>query len=181
MAAEKMSAFTTGDYDPTTDVLVAIRSGNLNRNLTMPAPARQASTKTNSTNVLSPITDLTVNVVAGKYVGELVLFARNSTAAEGIQITFDGGNATLTNFIAGFSATPPGSGLVLGTVTTADPATPLTVTTATTVTAVYRIPFSFVCSVAGTLIPQIAENSAHTSGTVTAGAGGILLIDRSLN
>lgn len=142
------------------------------------ARARNTADVPNATNTMANLTDLSRTLIAGrKYTGRLVLFANNSTAAEGLQIDFNGGGATMTSFEAGFAATPPGSGLVLGTLTTTGIATALTVTTATTGDACYTIEFTLVCNAAGTFIPRFAENSAHTSGTATVRLGSNIWIE----
>jgi hypothetical protein len=143
--------------------------------------ARLTANATNATAVMANLADLTVTLKAGrKYTGKLVLFAKNSTAAEGLQIDFNGGTATMTSFEAGFAATPPGAGLALGTLTSTALATALTVTTATTADAVYTVEFTLVCNAAGTLVPRFAEVS-HTTGTATAELGSYLFIEDSPN
>ncbi len=143
---------------------------------------RMATSPTNATNTLAPLTALTVTLKAGrKYVGELVLFANNSTAAEGLQFSFDGGAATITSFEAAFAALPPGASLALGTLSTTALATPLTATTATTADACYTIKFGLVCNAAGTFIPQFAENSTHSAGTATVKLNSYMIIRDSAN
>jgi len=107
-----------------------------------------------------------------------MLPANNSVAAEGLQIDFNGGTATMTSVEFGFSATPPGA--TLGTVDSTALATPLTVTVATTGNVWYMIPFSCVCNAAGTLIPRFAS-LAPVTGTVTIGAAGYFLLNDMAN
>lgn len=146
-----------------------------------PGRARVTANVTNATATMASLTDLSITLVAGrKYFGKLVIFANNSTAAEGLQFDFNGSTATMTSFEAGFSSTPPGSGLVLGTLTTTALGTALTATTATTADAIYTIEFSLVCNAAGTLIPRFAEVT-HTSGTATVKLGSYLFIEDSPN
>ncbi len=129
--------------------------------------ARMTAPITSVAATFTALTDLTLTLIAGrKYIGQLVLFAKNSTAAEGLQFNLNGGGATMTSIIYGFSATPPGASLALGVLTSTALATALTVTTATTADAVYVIPVALVCANAGTIIPQLAEVS-HSAGTAT--------------
>lgn len=133
--------------------------------------ARLTANATNATATMSNLTDLSMTLIAGrKYTGRLVVFANNSTAAEGLQFDFNGGSATFTSIEFGFAATPPGSGLTLGTLTSTAAGTAVTATTATTADAVYTIEFTCVCNAAGTIIPRFAEVS-HTSGTATVKLG----------
>lgn len=143
-----------------------------------PGVARTTTAPTNATNTMSNLSDLTVTLIAGrKYIGMLVIYAKNSAAGEGLQFDFNGGGASMTSFTAGFAATPPGASLALGTLTTTAIGTALTVTTATTADAVYTIPFTLVCNAGGTLIPRFAENSAHTSGTATVEIGSYIFVE----
>ncbi len=129
--------------------------------------ARVTTPVTRALATFTSITDLSLTLIAGrKYIGQLVLFAKNSVAAEGLQFDLNGGGATMTSIIYGFSATPPGASLALGVLTSTALATALTVTTATTADAVYVIPVALVCNVAGTIIPRLAE-ATSTSGTAT--------------
>src|SRR5262249_3681359 len=98
-----------------------------------------ASNVTNATTTFANLTDLTVNLQAGKkYTGTLVIYATDSTAADGLKLDFNGGSATMTTFEAGFASVPPGAP-TLGTITTTALGTALTVSTATTADAVYTI------------------------------------------
>jgi hypothetical protein len=130
-----------------------------------PGRKRVTTSVTNSTNSLGNILDLTISVLAGhKYSFKLVLFAQNSTAAEGLQFDLNGGTATMTSIEFGLSQ-PAGSSLVLGTVVSTSLGTDLTITTATTSDTMYTICGEFVVNAAGTIIPRFAENSTHISGT----------------
>lgn len=143
--------------------------------------SRMTTSPTNATAAMSNLTDLSQTLIAGrKYTGRLVIFAKNSTAAEGLQFDFNGGAATMTSVEFGFAATPPGSGLSLGTLTSTAIATPLTATTATTADAVYTIQFGCVCNVGGTIIPRFAEVS-HTNGTATVELNSFFHLDDSAN
>lgn len=148
--------------------------------------ARLTSSPTNATATFSSLTDLTLpqgggNLAAArKYSGTLIIWANNSTAAEGLQFDFNGGTATWTSFQAGFASTPPGASLALGTLNTTSISTPLTVTTATTANALYTITFCGVVNGAGTLIPRFAEVS-HTSGTAQAAVNSFIWAEDSPN
>jgi hypothetical protein len=145
------------------------------------ARARLTANVTNATASMANLSDLSLTLIAGrKYTGRLILFAKNSTAAEGLQFDFNGGTATMTSFQTGFAATPPGSGLVLGTLTTTALGTALTATTATTADAVYTIEISMVVNAGGTFIPRFAEVS-HTNGTATVELGSYLWMEDSPN
>jgi hypothetical protein len=106
----------------------------------------------------------------------VILFAKNSTAAEGLQFDFNGGSATMTSFVAGFVAVPPGSGLVLGVVVVTALGTALTDNTASTGDSMYTIEFSMVVNAGGTFIPRFAEVS-HTSGTAQVDTGSNIWIE----
>jgi len=143
--------------------------------------ARVTSDVTNATGTMANLSDLTLTLGAStKYVGRLVLFANNSTPAEGLQFDFNGGTATVTSIEFGFIATPPGSGLALGTLTSTAIGTPLTATTATTADAVYVIEIGIAVNAAGTFIPRVAEVS-HNSGTATVRKQSYLWLQQSSN
>jgi hypothetical protein len=136
---------------------------------------RVASNVTNATATMSNITDLTINVQAGrKYSGTFAFIANNSTAAEGVQFDFNGGSATVTSIQFMFESTPPG--VTLGTVNSAAIGTAITATTVTTTDRAYKVYFDVVVNAGGTLIPRVAEVS-HTSGTVTVKAGSTSLLN----
>lgn len=138
--------------------------------------ARLTANATNATATLSNLTDLSLTVVAGrKYAGYLTVIAKNSTAAEGLVFDAQGGSATWTSFEWGFTATPPGSGLVLGAVTGGF-VNSISVSTATTADAIYTIYITGVCNAGGTFIPRFSEGS-HTSGTATVVLGSSLWLE----
>ncbi len=142
--------------------------------------ARLTAPITNNTNSMSSgnLVDLAITLIAGrKYFGKVVLFAKNSTAAEGLAFDLNGGGAAASSIFFGFGATPPGSGIVIGTWTSAAMGGSLTVTTATAVETCYTIEFELACSVDGTLIPRFSENSPHTSGTAQVTSGYITAED----
>jgi hypothetical protein len=137
---------------------------------------RLTSDVTNATAAFANLTGLTITGLAAgrKYFGRLVLKCNNSVAAEGIQLDFNGGTATMTSFWA-VASVSAGGATVLGTVISTSLAGVLNLTTITGETLIV-IDFSFVVnSVAGgtTIIPRFAENSS-TTGTVTAELGSFI-------
>jgi hypothetical protein len=140
-----------------------------------PGAARITTPVTNATATMSSLTDLTLTLVAGrKYFGELVLFAHNSTAAEGLQFDLNGGSATMTSIEFGFAGAAVGAtgGVVVSTAL----GTALTDTVVSTTDVCYVIPMSLVVNAAGTIIPRFAEVS-HTTGTATINNGFFRLFD----
>lgn len=126
---------------------------------------RMTADLTNATATMANLTDLSRTLIAGrKYIGELTVFASDSTAVEGLKIDFDGGNATATSFVAGISGTPLGATIGVGYSTAI--ATDLTATTATTADIAYNIPFTIEVNAGGTFIPRFAQVS-HATGTAT--------------
>lgn len=144
--------------------------------------ARLTANATNATATMANLTDLTIPQGGGnlattrKVTGVYYLIAKNSTAVEGLRIDFNGGSATWSSVEFGFTATPPGAGLALGTLTSTAIGTPITATTATTADAIYTVYFSGVVNGAGTLIPRFAEVS-HTAGTATVVLGSSAWVD----
>lgn len=128
---------------------------------------------------MANITGLTATLIAGrKYIGQLVVFASDSVALEGLQIDFDGGTATATSFVAGMIGTPIGA--TVGVAYSTALATDLTVTTATVADIGYLIAFEIVVNAAGTFIPRFSQVS-HTAGTVTLRLGSYMRITDSPN
>lgn len=129
---------------------------------------------TNATATMANITGLSATLIAGrKYCGELVIFADDGTAVDGLQFDFDGGAATATSFVAGIAGTPIGA--TAGVVYSTALATDLTITTATTGTIAYIIKFSIVVNAAGTFIPRFSQ-VAHTTGTATIRLGSYMTL-----
>lgn len=129
------------------------------------------------TNTLTSIVDLIVPLNAGKYAGRLDIWVQNSTAAEGVQFDFGGGSAIITNFLAGAGIFASGSPTFtqVNTISFAIG----TVLNWSTITGYVNIVFDFslTCATNGTFAFRIAENSPHTSGTVTVKAGANIRID----
>ncbi len=118
-------------------------------------------------NATLGVTLLSFTVKAGRsYRMEGILQVSNTTAAEGVQIAFDGGTATATTFF--MSASAVGS-VVAGTVVSTTLAGTITYTTVTGTDYVILRGFLKV-NAAGTLIMRAAEATTAT-GTLTIGAG----------
>jgi hypothetical protein len=118
---------------------------------------------------------LTSTVASGrKYIGRVTIKGVNSTAADGIQIDFNGGTATMTSFWAGAGILASGGTDVVGTNISTSLAGAITFTTFTG-ESVIVVEVSFVCNAGGTLIPRFAEVS-HTTGTATARIGSFMLL-----
>jgi hypothetical protein len=124
---------------------------------------------TNATATMANITGLSATLIAGrKYCGRVVLFASDSTAADGLQFDFDGGTVTATSFVAGIAGTPIGA--TTGVVYSTALATDLTNTVVSTGDVCYVIEFEIVVNAAGTFIPRFSQ-VAHTTGTATVRLG----------
>jgi hypothetical protein len=141
--------------------------------------ARVTGAATNATATKANLTDLTVTVLSGrKYTGRLVLFVKNSTQAEGLQIDFGGGACTFTSAQFGIASAP---GATVGTATSTAATTAVTLTDmGGTADVVVTVEFEAVINAGGTLIPRVAEVS-HTSGTVTVEIGSYLRLEDSPN
>lgn len=128
------------------------------------ARSRVNADVTNATATMAAITGLTSTLLAGrKYTGEMVLFASDDVAADGLTLDFDGGTATMTSFAA--------QGTITDTVSTRNLARTAALATdlvdaTTTGSAVVTIKLGFVVNAAGTFIPRFAQ-TAHTTGTAT--------------
>jgi len=144
------------------------------------APTRLTASVTNATATMANLADLTQTLGAGlKYTGRLVIKCNNSTAAEGIQVDFNGGTATMTSFFAtAFVAVSSGTDTA-GTVISTSLAGVINWTTITGETVI-EILISFVVNATGTFIPRAAENS-HATGTLTAELGSYLTLQESAN
>lgn len=134
---------------------------------------------TNATATMSNITGLSVTLIAGrKYVGQMIVYASNSQASEGLQFDFNGGTVTATSFVAGVVGTPVGA--TIGTAYVTALATALTVTTATTGDIAYLVTFEIVVNAGGTFIVRFAEVS-HLVGTATVRLGSYMMLNDSPN
>lgn len=131
---------------------------------------RVSANVNNATATMANISDLTNNVVAGRfYTGHFVFKCVDSTAAEGIAFDFDGGTCTMTNFAASAEVITGGAVVAANTVSGAL-ATDFNWTTITGETWI-RIAVSFTVNAAGTFIPRFCQGTAHTSGTATVNLG----------
>lgn len=127
---------------------------------------------TNATNTFSNLSDLSVNVVAGqKYRGRIDLWCENSTAAEGIKFDCNGGTATMTDFRSAAGVFATGSASYTQGTTLGAALTDVLNWTLLTGGVNIVIIFELTCNASGTFLPRVAENSAHTSGTVTVRKG----------
>jgi hypothetical protein len=107
-----------------------------------------------------------------------VLFALDSTGADGLKFDFNGGNATMTSFQATAEETPVGA--TLGTTNSTSLAGVINDTVVSTGDAVYAFAVTLVCNAGGTIIPRFAQNS-HTTGTATVRLGSYFLLEDSPN
>lgn len=130
---------------------------------------------TNATTTFSS-TNLSVTLVSGRtYSFDLSIYVTESTAVDGWKIDFNGGSATITNFVANcFSTNETGGSVALGAATTAALATVINATTTVT-TGVQLIEChgTVVPSSSSTFIVRGAQN-AHSTGTVTFKRGSSL-------
>lgn len=141
--------------------------------------ARVTSNVTNATVTMANLTDLTLNVAAGrKYVGRVVFIAKDSTGADGLAFDFDGSTATMTSFSAIAEEAPIGA--TLGVTNSTALATDLTNTVVATTDVIYAYSLSFVVNAAGTFVPRFAQ-VAHTAGTATVELGSYIRLDDSQN
>lgn len=142
---------------------------------------RMTTAPTNATTNLANgvLTDLSQPLLAGrKYTGALVLFAKDSTAADGLAVDFNGGSATVTSVLFGIGGAP---GATVGTATSAALGTAVTLTSmGVTGDIVVTIPVEVVCNAAGTFIPRFAQ-AAHSTGTATVEIGSYLTLNDSTN
>jgi hypothetical protein len=108
----------------------------------------------------------------------LELFLQNSTAGEGVQIDFNGGSATVTNFVANGAITNAvGSNLTMAAATSAALATVMNIAALTnSSTHLLSVSGSFEPSGNGTFIVRAAENT-HSTGTLTILRGSFLWIE----
>ncbi len=144
------------------------------------ARARNTADVTNATATMSNLSDLSITLISGrKYTGRMVLKCNNSVAADGIQIDFNGGTATMTSFWAGAGVLASGGTDTIGTNTSTSLAGVINFTVLTGET-VLVVEYSGVCNAGGTFIPRFAEN-AHTTGTATVELGSYLFIEDSPN
>ncbi len=127
---------------------------------------------TNYTNATAGFTNtaLSRTLVAGKtYSFTVQLFCSNSTAAEGIQVDFNGGNATATTFVAGSNTT------LINSVTSTLAGTFSNATL--TGTNLVTIKGTIIVNAGGTFIVRAAEVS-HATGTLTIQTGSSLVLTR---
>ncbi len=142
--------------------------------------ARLTADVTESAASLTNLTDLSITLIAGrKYTGRLVLFCNESAAADGLQLDFNGGAATMTSFRAMAGVPASGGAVVSGVNVSTALATALTFTTFTGECCVV-VEFGLVCNAAGTFIPRFSQ-VVHNTGTATARANSSLFVEDSPN
>lgn len=135
---------------------------------------------TNATATFANLSDLSITLIAGrKYTGRLVLKCNNSTAAEGIQLDFNGGGATMTSFWAAAGVLASGGTDTVGTNISTSLSGVINYTLLTGETVIV-VEVSMVVNAGGTFIPRVAEDS-HTVGTLTVELGSYLHLDNSNN
>ena len=131
---------------------------------------RVTSQQTNSSTTPQSLSNLSVSVGpdGGSFVGRLVLFVNNSTAASGIKINLNGGSGLSFNYVEfGIVAAPVGA--TVGTVTSTAVGTSVTVTAfaaTTDVCIVVECTFQVQSGGGGTIVPQFADNSGLGTATV---------------
>jgi hypothetical protein len=125
--------------------------------------ADQTSTSTSFAN----LTGCSPTIYSGhKYMGQIVLFVSDSTAADGVKVDLNGGTATATNIRAHVEGLD--SALTINTqITSLSTAVTAATFTGSGVVVIY---FTIEPSADGTFIPRIAQN-AHTVGTLTVARG----------
>jgi hypothetical protein len=166
-----------GNFSGTLTTAAITASGLITANgwIVDPGALRVTADVTNATATMTNLTDLTATLIAGrKYIGQLVIFASDSVAVDGLAIDFDGGTVTATSFVAGIAGTPIGA--TTGTIYSTALATDLTITTATTGDIAYIITFEIVVNAAGTFRPRFSQ-VAHTTGTATVRLGSWMRIN----
>lgn len=132
----------------------------------------------NFTNANATLTNtaLSITVIAGrKYAFEASLFPSDGTAADGVQIDFNGGTATVTNFIAHCVLVPStGVPTTMANATTAALATVINASALTnTSNHLLNCRGGFEPLAAGTFIIRAAENT-DGAGTLTVARGSSL-------
>ena len=123
-------------------------------------------------------TALSVSTVSGrKYNFNVSLFFSDSTAADGAQFDFNGGNSTSTNFRAHCTAANnAGAALVLTNAATTALTTAIQTALALTTQSWLHCAGSFEPSSTGTFTMRAAQ-TAHTTGTLTINRGSYLWVE----
>lgn len=130
---------------------------------------------TNATATFAAVTGITSSVTSGrKYAGRLTLKVVDSTAADGIQIDFNGGAATFSAFWAACHQDVGGT-VVIGTAISTSLAGVINFTTITGETII-NCDISGVASSTNTFIPRQAQNT-HSTGTLTTRIGSYMLLE----
>ena len=142
---------------------------------------RMVTSPTNGTVNFANLADLTVTLEAARnYTGRMVIYASDSTAADGIKFDFNGGTATMTSFEA-YAMTSASTPPTIGALESTSLAGVINWTsTGITGNVLYVFEISMVVNAAGTFIPRFAQD-AHTVGTATVLLGSFLHLDDSAN
>ena len=139
--------------------------------------AALAANYTNATATLSA-TNLSYTVISGRHYNfDVEIHFTQSTAAEGVQIAFDGGSAAATDFIADCNITNTGGAIAMTNSFSTALATVINAgTTVVTTQSGLHCHGMFTPSGAGTFILRAAESGAHVSGTLTFLKGSSLVM-----
>jgi hypothetical protein len=139
--------------------------------------ASLAANYTNATATLSA-TNLSYTVISGRHYNfDVEIHFTQSTAAEGVQIAFDGGSAAATDFIADCNITNTGGAIAMTNSFSTALATVINAgTTVVTTQSGLHCHGMFTPSGAGTFILRAAESGAHVSGTLTFLKGSSLVM-----
>ncbi len=126
---------------------------------------------TNITTAFASLTDLTINLIAGrKYTGFVRLPINNALAADGFKLDLNGGSATMTSIEFGWSEA---LGATVGVRTSTALATAITLTVLPDTNDLWvTVPVTLVCNAAGTIIPRQAKNADAAGATLTLRTGG---------
>jgi hypothetical protein len=129
--------------------------------------ASLAANYTNATATLSA-TNLSYTVISGRHYNfDLEVHLTESTAADGVQIAFDGGSAAATDFVVDCDITNTGGAVAMANSFATALATVINATTTTVTTQTgLHCHGMFTPSGAGTFILRAAQNT-HSTGTLT--------------
>ena len=138
--------------------------------------ASLAANYTNATNTLSA-TNLNYTVISGRHYNfDLEVHLTESTAAEGVQIAFDGGSAAATDFVVDCYLTNTGGAIAMTNSFATALATVINAgTTVVTTQSGLHCHGMFTPSGAGTFILRAAQNT-HATGTLTFLKGSSLVL-----
>lgn len=137
---------------------------------------------TNNTAAMATL-NFSVNVTAGvPYTIDACLLASDSTAADGIQVDFNGGTATITYFLvnAALLSDSTGAAIALAAGTSTSLAGVLNASAmGTTNVHMMLLQGHIIPATTGTLRIRAAQN-AHTTGTLTVKRGSYIRVDQAV-